>query len=87
MSKDRSGRSVAVGNKVRLLSLNPLMFEFAEDQEELLGLVGQEFDVMEVNGEYIGLEKTLEEERGVILHQFTVTADEIERVDGEANGA
>ncbi len=80
MPKDNAGKEVVVGQKVLLLKLDPLIYEFLsnEEREQLLALVGQEMDVYEICGEYVGIQKYWSEGPGIVMHRFSVSGEDIQ---------
>jgi hypothetical protein len=77
---DRNGRPVKVGTRVRVLSVPASLMNSlpAEEQEQLASMIGEVFEVCEIEAQVAWVEKVWRTSDGEESHALALATDEME---------
>jgi len=84
--KDKNGRPVAVGARVRLIELSPRFLESlpVDEIEDVRSMIGEVFEVTEIDqygSAWVGKGWSLPDEGRYMGHSLALDANEMELVD------
>ena len=75
---DRHGRAVRVGTRVRVLSVPASLMNALPPQEQVASMIGEVFEVYEIEAQAAWVEKVLRTSDGEESHALALATDEIE---------
>jgi hypothetical protein len=84
--KDRNGRTIGIGTRVRLLNLSGAWFDQLppdekSDVESMIGEVFRVYDIDEYGQAWVSKEWTDEAEDGIMSHSVAPSSEEIQIVE------